>query len=141
MRIKRAYRRIPGYFAVPAALLASAVLALTLAVLGAVAFDSFLGIIHGVGELGDGILAFFYVGPSIAVLVFVSCFAVLINSHHATSWRAPTFAFAMGAILVWVWAQDWIGFLPFIPGVIAWLLSCWLLRRTPSIHPQHAIQA
>ena len=132
---------MPVYLAVPLALLASAVVALTLAALGAVTLDFLLGRFHRPGDLGDAILVFFFAAPSIAVLTFVFCFSILINWHHATSWRAPTLAFALGAILVWVWARDFggIGFPPFVPGTIAWILSSWLLHRNASAHPEHAL--
>jgi hypothetical protein len=143
MSIQSVYRRMPDYRAVPLALLASAVVALTLAALGAVTLDFLLGKFHRPGDLGDAILAFFFVAPSVAVLAFVSCFSILINWHRATSWRAPTFAFALGAILVWVWAHDFggIGFAPFVPGTIAWLVSCWFLHRRSSSHSEHVLQA
>ncbi len=143
MSIQSVYRRMPAYLAVPLALLASAVVALTLAALGAATLNFVLGKFHGPGDLGDGILAWFFVAPSIAVLAFVSCFSILINWHHPTSWRAPTFAFALGAILVWGWAHDFGGIriAPFVPGAIAWLVSCWLLRRKVSAHSEHVIKA
>jgi hypothetical protein len=134
---------MPVYLAVPLVLLASAVVALTLAAFGAVALDFLIGKFHRPGHLGDAMLVFFFAAPSIAVLAFVFCFSILINWHHATSWRAPTFAFASGAILVWVWAHDFggIGFPPFVSGTITWLLSCWFLHRNASAHPEHVIEA
>jgi hypothetical protein len=143
MSIRSVYRRMPAYLAVPLALLASAVLALTLADLGAVALDSLLAKLHQPGDLGDAILVFFFVAPGIAVLAFVCCFSILINWHHATSWRTPTFALALGAILVWVWAHDFggIGIAWYVPGTIAWLLSCWFLHRNTGAHTEHVIEA
>jgi hypothetical protein len=126
------YRGMPVYVAVPLALLASAVAALALAVLGALALGFILGKLHGPGGLDDSVLAFFFVAPSIAALAFVSGFSILVNWHHESSWEAPTFAFALGAILIWVWAHDFggIGFAWYLPGTIAWLLSCWFLHRS-----------
>ena len=92
MSIQSAYRRMPVYLAIPLVLLVSAVAALTLAVLGGATLVFLLGKIHGPGDLGDAMLAFFCAAPSIAVLAFVSCFSILVNWHHATSWRTPTFA-------------------------------------------------
>lgn len=134
---------MPTYLAAPLALVASAVAALTLAVLGEVALVFLLGKIHGPGDLGDAMLAFFCAAPSIAVLAFVSCFSILVNWHHATSWRTPTFAFVLGAILVWVWPLDFggIGFTWYLPGTIAWLASCWLLHRKSISHSEHVLQA
>ena len=134
---------MPDYLAVPLVLLASAVVALPLAALGAATRLFLLGKFHGPGDLGDGILVAFLAAPSIAVLGFVSCFSILINWHHATSWRTPTFAFAFGAILVWVWAHDFggIGFAWYVPGTFAWLLSCWFLHKNASAHSEHVIEA
>ena len=134
---------MPDYVAAPLALAASAVVALTLAVLGAVTLVFLLGRFNGPGDLGDAILAWFRAAPSISVLAFVPCFSILINWHHATSWRTPTFAFALSAILVWVWARDFggIGLVWYLPGAIAWLVSCWLLRRKLNAHSEHVIEA
>jgi hypothetical protein len=143
MSIQSAYRRIPDYFAIPLFLLVSAVAALALAVLGEATLVSLLGKIHGPGDLGDAMVAFFCAAPSIAVLAFVSCFSILVNWHHATSWRTPTFAFVLGAVLVWVWPLDFggAGFAWYMPGTVAWLVSCWLLHRKVSAHSDHVIEA
>jgi hypothetical protein len=117
---------MPDCVAVPLALLASAVAAVTLAALGAATLDLLLGRLRRSDDLDDAILAVFFVAPSIAVLAFVFCFSILVNWHHATSWRTPTFAFVLGAILVWVWPFDFggIGVAWYVPGAIAWLVSC-----------------
>jgi hypothetical protein len=141
MSIQSAYRRVPDYFALPLALLASAVMALTFAALGAATLDFLLGKFHRSNDLDNAITVFFFAAPSIAVLAFVFCFSILINWHHATSWRTPTFAFALGSILLWLWAHDWIGFAWYIPGIIAWLVSYWLLRRKLNAHSEHVIEA
>jgi uncharacterized BrkB/YihY/UPF0761 family membrane protein len=135
---------MPDYLAVPLALLASAVAALALAIFGEALLDSLLEkLLHRPSDLGLALLVWFYAAPSIAILGFVSCFSILINWRHPTSWRTPTFAFALGAILVWVWAHDFggIGFAWYVPGTIAWLVSCWLLRRKVSAHSEHVIEA
>jgi hypothetical protein len=134
---------MPDYVAAPLALVASAVVALTLAVLGGVTLVFLLGKIHGPGDLGDAMLAFFDAAPSFAVLAFVSCFSILVNWHHATSWRTPTFAFVLGAILVWIWPLDFggSGLAWYMPGAVAWLVSCWLLHRRPTPHTNHVLQA
>jgi len=103
--------------------------------------ERFLDEVHRSLDLVDAFLFFYYGASSIAILTFVSCCSMLINWHHPTTWRTPTFAFALGVVLVSVWAQDWIGILPFVPGAVAWLLSCWFLHRNASTHAQHAIQA
>jgi hypothetical protein len=132
---------MPDHLAVTLALLASCVVALTLAAVGAATLDFLLGKLHQAGDLADAILAFFLVAPSIAVLGVVSCFAVLMNWHRAISWRAPTFAFTLGVILVWVWGHDWIGITPVVPGAIAWLVICWLSGRKVSAHTEHVVKA
>ena len=141
MSIQGAYRRMPDYLAVPLAFLASVVVALTFAAIGGVTLGFLLDKVHRSDDLGDAILVIFFAAPSIAVLAFVFCFSILINWHHSASWRAPTFAFALGGTLLWAWAHDWIGILSFMPGSAAWLLSCWFLHRNARTHPQHAIQA
>jgi hypothetical protein len=132
MSIGSVYRRTPEYLAVPLALMASVLFALALATIGAYTFDLLLGKIHGPGDLGDAMLAFFDVAPSIAVLAFVVCFSFLVNWHHKTSWRTPTFAFLLVGILVWVWPFDFGGgsYVWYIPGTPAWLVSCWLCAGT-----------
>jgi hypothetical protein len=116
---------------------------LAFGLVSAYTLNFFLGKIHGPGGLGDAILAFFVVAPSIAVLAFVFSFSVLVNWHHATSWRTPTFAFLLGGVVVWVWPFDFggSGFISYMPGTTAWLVSGWLLRRKVNSHPQHVIQA
>ena len=143
MSIQSGYRRIPDYLAVPLALVVSAIMALALAVLGAVVVDSGLDGLRGSADLGHSFLAFFYAAPGIGLLAFVFCFSVFINWHHATSWLTPTFAFALGTILVWLWARDFggIGFAWYLPGTIAWLVSCWLLYRKSIPHSEHVLQA
>jgi hypothetical protein len=143
MNIQSVYRGMPAYLTVPLALVVSAIAALALAVLGAVAVDSLLDEFRGSADLGHSFLAFFYAGPAIAVLGFVACFSILIKWHHATSWRTPTLAFALGATSLWVWAHSFggIGFGWYLPGMIAWLLSCWLLHRKSSSSFHHVLQA
>jgi ABC-type proline/glycine betaine transport system permease subunit len=141
MSIQIAYRRMPEYLATPLALLVSAVLALTLAALGATTLDFLLGKFQRSDDLDNAITAFFFAAPSIAVLAFVFCFSILSNWHHATSWRAPTFAFALGSSLLWLWTHDWIGFAWYVPGTFAWLVSCWLCHRRSISHSEHVLQA
>jgi hypothetical protein len=144
MSIQSAYRRMPGYLAIPQALLVSAVAALALAILGEALLDSLLEkLLHRPSDLGLALLVWFCAAPSIAILGFVFCFSILVNWHHAASWRAPTFAFALSSILVWVWARDFggIGFAWYVPGTIAWLVSCWFLHRKSISHSEHVLQA
>jgi hypothetical protein len=135
---------MPAYVAVPLALLASAAVALAFAVVGAYTLNFLLGkLFQNQDALGYAITAFFLAAPGFAILAFVFCFSALISWHHTTSWRTPTFALALGAILVWTWARDFggIGFAWYVPGTVAWLVSCWWLYRKASTHPQHVLQA
>jgi hypothetical protein len=137
--IQSGYRRIPDYLAAPLALVVSAIMALALAVLGGVVVDSGLDGLRGSANLGRSFLAFFYAAPGIGLLAFVFCFSGFINRHHATSWLTPTFAFALGTILVWLWARGFGGvrFAWYLPGTIAWPVSCWLLHRKSISHSEH----
>jgi hypothetical protein len=144
MSIQSVYRRMPGYIAIPLALLFSGVVALALAILGAALLDSLLEkLLHRTGDLGLGLLLWFCGAPSIAILSFVFCFSILVNWHHSTSWRTPTVAFALGAISVWVWARSFggIGYMWYVPGVSALLISCWFLHRKSISHSEHIVQA
>jgi hypothetical protein len=135
---------MPDYLATPLALLVSAVTALALAILGAALLDSLLEkLLHRSSDLGLAVLVWFCAAPSIAILGFVFCFTILVNWHHAASWLAPTFAFALSVILVWVWAHDFggIGFAWYVPGVIAWLACSWFLHRKLISHSEHVLQA
>jgi hypothetical protein len=144
MSIQSAYRRMPDYLAAPLVLLTSAIAALALAVLSAFTLTWVLGMVpHKTDDLDDAINAFFFVAPGIALGGFVSCLSILINWHHAASWRTSTFAFTLGAVLIWAWARDFggIGITWYVPGVVAWLVSCWLLRRKVRVHSQHVLEA
>jgi hypothetical protein len=147
MSIQSAYRRMPAYFAVPLALLASAVAAVALVALGVLTLDFLLEKFHVADGPGAGVLIVCAI-PNIAVPVFVACFSILINWHHTTSWRTPTVAFALGATLVGVWApfrmdvNDFL-FAPFVlgTGAVAWIVSCWLLHRKLNANSEHVIEA
>jgi hypothetical protein len=144
MSIQSIYRRMPGYLAVPLALLASGVVALAFALVGAYALNFLFGkLFQNQDALGYAITAFFLAAPGIGLLAFVFCFSVFINWHHATSWLTPTFAFALGTILVWLWARDFggVGFVWYLPGTTAWLISCWFLHRRSIPHSKHVLQA
>jgi hypothetical protein len=142
MSIRSSYCQIPDYVAIPLALVVSAVMALALAVLGAVAVDSFLDGLQGTADLGHSFLAFFFAAPCIALLAFIFCFSTFVSWHHTASWLIPTFAFALGTILVWFWASDFggIGFVWYLPGTTAWLICCWFLPRRSIFHSNHVLQ-
>jgi hypothetical protein len=136
MSIQSGYRRMPEYFVVPLALLASPVAALIFALFAAYSLNFLLSkAFQNQDALGYAITSFFLAAPGLAILAFVFCFSAAINWHHSTSWRSPTFAFVLGVMLVWTWARSFggIGFLWYLPGTIAWLVSCWLLYRKSGI--------
>jgi ABC-type Fe3+-siderophore transport system permease subunit len=142
MSIQSAYRRTPVCFAVLLAVVASAVVASALGALGAFTLVFLLQRLQG----PDGPMAAVLLvctALNIAIPAFVSCFSVAFNWHHSTSWRAPTFAFALCAILARIWFPFEIVFAPFVlgTGAIAWLLSCWFLRRKLSADSEHVIKA
>jgi hypothetical protein len=132
---------MPEYLAIPLAVLISVIAALMLVGIGAATTGFLLGKFKRSDDFDNAITAFFFAAPSIAVLAFVFCFSIVTNWHHATSWRAPTFAFTLGSILLWSWAHDWIGFAWYVPGIIGWLVSCWFLHRKSISHSEHIIQA
>jgi hypothetical protein len=144
MSVQSGYRRMPDYLAAPLALVASAVVALAFALVGAYTLNFLLGkLLQNQGDLGYAITAFFLAAPGIALLAFVFCFSVVMNWHHATTWRTPTFAFALGAVLVWVWARGFggIGVAWYVPGAVGWLLSCWFLSSKGTAHTEHVAKA
>ncbi len=127
---------MPGYVAMPLAILASAGAALIFALFAAYSLNFLLGkAFQNQDALGYAITSFFLAAPGLAILAFVLCFSVAINWHHPTSWRSPTFAFVLGVMLVWTWAHSFggIGYLWYLPGTIAWLVGCWLLYRNSGI--------
>jgi hypothetical protein len=133
---------MPVYVAVPLALLASVIAASALALVGAFTLNFILGkLLQNRDALGYAITAFFLFAPGIALLAFVSSFSVFVNWHHAASWQAPTFTFATGAVLVWLWARNFggVGLVWYMPGTIAWLASCWLLRKKGDPIPEHVV--
>lgn len=141
MGLAKLYRKAPDYVALPLALLLSAAAAITLAALGGIVLDFLLAKFRRADDLDDAILAFFYVAPAIALLGFVSAFSLLANWHREASWRVPTFALALGAVLLWGWGRDWLGPLTFVPGILAWAGSCMLTHRKSDRHPTHVLKA
>jgi hypothetical protein len=139
MSIKGAYRGMPDWFAVSLAILMSCVLALTIAVFGASALCLLLDKFRQPGDLGNAILAFFYVAPGVALLALVFCFAALVNWRSTTTWWIHTFAFVLGAISIWVWSHDRLGIAPFVPGAVAWSAVCWFAFKKTGAHSQHVV--
>ncbi len=130
---------MPDWFAVPVAILGSFVLALTIASFGAAALCLLLDKFYQPSDLDNAILAFFYVAPGIALLAFVLCFAVLIHWRSAATWWIHTFAFALGAISIWIWGHEWLDIAPFVPAAVAWSAVCWFAFKKTSPHSQHVL--
>jgi hypothetical protein len=141
MSLRSIYRDLPDYVGVPLALLASSLVSLIVAALGAVIFAFLRGKLRASDDLDNAIIAFFFVAPGIAILSFVSCFAVFMSWHRPIGWRVPTFAFAICVISVWMWGHDWLGVTPFIPGAVAWLGLCWFSSRKVNTRNEHVISA
>ena len=134
---------MPEYIAVPLAVLVSCILSLALAVLITISLEFFLGkLLHRENDLGLSLLVWFCATPSLAVLSFISGFSILVNWHHATSWRTPTFAFALGTILVWLYVRGFggIGFEWYAPATVDWFLCCLILRRKGISSTEHVLQ-
>ncbi len=147
MSIQSVYRGTPAYFAVPLAVLASAVGAFTLSGLAVFTVEFLLKRYDGPEGPGAGVLLIL-VALNVAVPTFITVVSILVNLHHGTSWLTPTLAFAFCSVIVGVWApfradvEDLL-FLPFVlgTGAVTCLVSCWLLRRKLSSHSQHVLQA
>src|SRR5215475_2592596 len=127
MSTQSAYRSMPAYMAVPAALICSA----ALAVVSGMILMILASVSHLTDDFANGLFVAFVAAPSVSLFTFVSCFSFAIHCHHPTPWRTPTFAFALGASLLLLWGHDWLsfnwfGFIAFFPGGVAWLVSCWL---------------
>lgn len=137
MSVATTYRRMPLYFAAPAALIVSA----GLAVLSDLILMVIISTTHVTDDLGKGFFIVFVVSPSLALFTFVCCFSSAMHWHHHASWQAPTLAFALGVTVLLLWGHDWLGFnrlglIAFLPGGVAWLVNSWLLNRKhlPSKH-------
>jgi len=141
MSVRSIYRGAPNYVAAPLVLLASSLVGLILAALGAATFAFLLGKLHHTDDLDNAIVSFFFVAPGIAILGFVSCFAVFMNWRRPISWGVPTFAFALGVTVAWVWGHDWLGVAPFIPGTVTWLGLCWFSNRKVNTRNEHVVKA
>ena len=140
MSIQSAYREIPNYLALPLAFLASAVIALALAALGAVTAGFLLVKLDGADGPGAGVLVILTF-LNIAVSAFIGSTSILANLHHRTSWRIPAVAFVLCVILVRALGPFDLRFAPFMLGtaLLVCLLSCWSLRRKEVATTEHGI--
>ena len=138
MSAQSIYRRIPAYWAGLLAVVISFCVAIGSGILGAFTLDFVLEKLDGPPSIGGGVLVIIAI-PNIVIPVFVSLFSVLVNWHHAASWRAPASAFALGSILTWLWTPFPVTFAPVVlgTGALALLLNCWWLRRKGNPNPEH----
>jgi hypothetical protein len=142
MSIQSAYRRVPTYFAVPLALLASAVVALALSALAVSTLDFLFKKFDGPEGPGAGVLMIL-IALNIAVSAFIAVVSILVNLHHRTSWPTPTLAFVLCIVLIRIMGPFDVQFAPIMlgTGAIVWLVSCWFLRRKGISSSEHVIEA
>ena len=134
------YRRMHRYPAAVFAALLSFGAAASAGALGAAA----LGLVLERGDVsgpGAGVLLICTV-YNLANPVFVLTLSFLVNCHDPTSWRTPTLAFAVCATLTWLWIPFPVALAPVVlgTGAVAWIFSCWMLRRKGSSRSQDAIE-
>jgi hypothetical protein len=128
------------YFAVPLAILLSAMLAVVLAVLSVYLLGFLFKRSNGPDGIGAGVLVLL-VALNLAVMTFVGLVTTLISLHHKTSWLTPTLAFAVCVVMARMLGPFDLQFAPFMLGTGAsvWLISCWLLRTKESSPPENVI--
>lgn len=129
MDIQATYRQMPEYLAIPLAVMASAVVASALGVLGAFAVDFLFTKLSGFDGPGAGVLLIVVV-LNIAVSAFIATISILVNLHHRSSWRVPTLTFGSCIVLIRLLGPFDIRFAPFVlgTGAVTCLVSCWFLR-------------
>jgi hypothetical protein len=134
------YRRMNAYVAVALAVRLSSSIGIGFAGLGVVVLNSALQRNDFSGPIAGALLV--CAVPMLLVPVFVQTLSLLVNWHHSTSWRAPTLAFALCAIPTRILFPFSITIAPIIlgRGALAWLLTCWLLRREGSSQSQNVVQ-
>jgi len=134
------YRGLPGIFATVLAVLISVCAATGLAALAAFILGFTLQTPEGASGPGVGVVVVCSI-PIVAIPTFVAALSALIHLHHPTSGLTPSLAFAICAILTWWWMPFGLTFAPVLlgTGAIAWLISCYLLRKRGGSTPDHAI--
>jgi hypothetical protein len=141
MSILGVYRKVPNSYAIPIAYLASASLAIGLAVLAACTAGFLLRRFDPPSDgPGAGILVFL-ITLNAAIVVFVGAVSALVNLHHRTSWQTPMAAFALCVILVRALGPFDNQFAPFMlgTGAAVCLLCCWFLRRKENTSKAHVV--
>jgi hypothetical protein len=140
MGIRRAYRKLPCYFAIPLAALVSLIAASMLAFLTMWLTDRVVGNPNH-EDLGAALLILL-IGLNVAISAFVALTSLLMNVHHQSSWLTPTIAFSCCIVLVRLLGPVDFRFAPFMlgSGATAWLISCWFLRTKESSTNKHVIQ-
>jgi len=141
MGVANVYRRMPQYFALPLAFLASASIAIALSALGVFTTDFLLKEFSGSDGPGAGVLVVL-IALNIAVPGFIAFVSILVNLHHRSSWRIPTIAFLLCIVLIRMLGPFDLQFAPFVlgTGAVAWIGSCWFLRRKEVVSPKHVFQ-
>ena len=137
MRIRTSYRRLPGYVAIPLAVLVSLLVALLLAAFSAFSLEL---VLRRPATVGTGVLIIL-VALNIAISAFVGLVSILVSYHHQTSWRIPTLAFATCIVVVRTMGVFEFPFAPLMlgTGTVVWLVSCWLLRVKQITSPEHVL--
>jgi hypothetical protein len=132
------YRRMNAYVADALAVRLSSSTGIGFAGLGVMVLNSALQRNDFSGPIAGALLV--CAVPMLLVPVFL--LTLLVNWHHSSSWRAPTPAFALCAIPTRILFPFSITIAPTILGTgpLAWLLSCWLLRREGSSQSQNVVQ-
>jgi len=131
---------MPDYLATPLAVLASTVVALTFAALGVFKLDFLFKRFNGPDGPGAGVLIIL-VAVNIAVPGFIAVASILVNLRRRTSWQTPTIAFASCIVLIRMLGPFDVQFAPFMlcSGALAWVASCWFLRRKEIASPEHVL--
>jgi hypothetical protein len=148
VRVLDLYRRTPSVGAVLLAAMTAACVAVVSALLVALPIGYLVLRREGEPSIGGSILALLAV-PNVAIPVFVVVCSLLINLHHRTSWRTPTLAFLVAAVvLIWLLVPFGIKSAPVQAllgtslgtGAVAWLVSVMLLKKGKSA-PEDVIKA
>jgi hypothetical protein len=124
------YRGIPALPAFVLATLGAVAITVVIAVAGVFAIVKVLDHFGQSGP-GAGVLVITAV-PNIILPFFIVALTLLMHLHGRASWRIPTFALVVGAVATWMWIGPFDAiFAPLVlgTGMLAWGISCFMLRR------------